>query len=410
MGNRSVLKRIKIDQHYTVLDMVAGTTTTANSPIVLSWSNTRTGADNPLWRSNVMRGENATNALTATKYDVAYTLGNIITSYLPTAYHYKGEGIRLTSEVLCTPSFPALGIDTTLKANALNSAAIGIRKRIHDQGTKISGLTFLGELRESIHMIRHPATALSQFLHGKLFPLWSAKNRIPKVAFSRMLSDTWLEVCFGALPLMSDIGAIAEASLARCNEERIKRLAFTSQASKSSSSSGNISVTGGTAARMLYVQEDTDEVSCRFTVGYRVEVSGCDNPLRNVISLSGFNLSEVIPAAWELLPWSFFIDYFSNIGDVISSSLVSTEDVAWSSLTTRRVAKRDQSVLSSKAWSESPTAVRVHGGSDFYSSTTLTQLERARAGIPFGTLRFDVPGRTGQYFNILALARTVQRN
>jgi hypothetical protein len=43
-------------------------------------------------------------------------------------------------------------------------------------------------------------------------------------------------------------------------------------------------------------------------------------------ALLGFDLASWAPTAWELIPYSFLIDYFSNIGDII---------LGWSSLGTK---------------------------------------------------------------------------
>lgn len=34
----------------------------------------------------------------------------------------------------------------------------------------------------------------------------------------------------------------------------------------------------------------------------------------------GATFPDFIPAAWELMPWSFLIDYFSNVGQIINSA------------------------------------------------------------------------------------------
>lgn len=46
--------------------------------------------------------------------------------------------------------------------------------------------------------------------------------------------------------------------------------------------------------------------------GVQVEVA------RRVADLSGFRLAEFVPAVWELIPYSFVVDYFTNIGDILN--------------------------------------------------------------------------------------------
>jgi hypothetical protein len=37
------------------------------------------------------------------------------------------------------------------------------------------------------------------------------------------------------------------------------------------------------------------------------------------VGLLGFRWEDFIPTVWELIPYSFLVDYFTNIGDVLSA-------------------------------------------------------------------------------------------
>jgi hypothetical protein len=43
----------------------------------------------------------------------------------------------------------------------------------------------------------------------------------------------------------------------------------------------------------------------------------------------GLNIQEFIPTVWELVPWSFFVDYFANIGDILECATLIRSDVSW---------------------------------------------------------------------------------
>jgi hypothetical protein len=49
----------------------------------------------------------------------------------------------------------------------------------------------------------------------------------------------------------------------------------------------------------------------------------------------GLSLSDVVPTAYEAFMWSFLLDYFSNMGDVLDAWCVGMVDFAWLNRTTR---------------------------------------------------------------------------
>jgi hypothetical protein len=49
----------------------------------------------------------------------------------------------------------------------------------------------------------------------------------------------------------------------------------------------------------------------------------------------GTTLGDVLPTAWELVPWSFLLDYFTNIGDVLEAWGMRFINFAWLNETVR---------------------------------------------------------------------------
>lgn len=113
----------------------------------------------------------------------------------------------------------------------------------------------------------------------------------------------------------------------------------------------------------------------------------------------------MIPTAWEMLPWSFLIDYVSNIGDVISANLVSMENVAWVYKVTRRSARKSTNLLGSKGYIKPADAYywKFDSGSDYRETSSIVEVKREAASIPFGELRFSLPEKESQFKNMAAL-------
>lgn len=419
MGIR-VTRRV-LNYHSESKDYFSGAITSSDDYIIVTRS--RVGADNPKYKDNIRRGVGAANAMDAYKQSVGWQSGAVHftrKSLLP-----KGAGSvgRLGPASVIPPGIPA-----GLSAEATNKAAIGIRNKIHSQSTSVTGLLILGEARKTMQMIRHPADAivklLEKFVSDHERGLEAARRQrilnlrrkakgqraVPGYVYQngsmRATADTvaksWLELVFGLEPLMSDIASVAEASLAKHSAPTISRLTFTAQAESATSLSSQVPVGPCWCPREI---NSTDEVSCRFVVGYRTAISGHESGLGRVIDQSGFNLREVIPTAWEMLPWSFLIDYVSNIGDVISANLVSMENVAWAYKVTRRSARKSTNLLGSKGYIKPIDAYywKFDSGSDYRETSSIVEVKREAASIPFGELRFSLPEKESQYKNMAAL-------
>lgn len=195
----------------------------------------------------------------------------------------------------------------------------------------MSGLVFVGELRQTLKMLRNPAEAL--FFSTKvdyLQKLAGQKARDPR-KWVRGIRGTFLEAFFGWLPLASDISGAAEA---------LERLPFDPETARLITAVGKDTET---VSRDVWSHFDGLRSSWKYKrhvylqkkVKYRGLYLRERNGFKEVSKLSqtaqefGFVLSEFVPTLWELLPWSFLVDYWSNIGDVLEMSFVNMESVRW---------------------------------------------------------------------------------
>lgn len=108
----------------------------------------------------------------------------------------------------------------------------------------------------------------------------------------------------------------------------------------------------------------------------------------------------------KLLPWSFLIDYFSNIGDVITASVATRSDVRWT----------NKSVVISRSYEsvanfDLPATKSIYGlrfvsgrGSSV-TSKRIRKIVQRRRGVLLGTpsISFNIPGRPAQWANMAAL-------
>jgi hypothetical protein len=143
-------------------------------------------------------------------------------------------------------------------------------------------------------------------------------------------AESWLEYSFGWRPWLNDISDGLAAFRGLANSEQYLKFSASSvkqmkDPMKSKTASGWQFVT------LQSRHARSTDYLVRYRGEVRLGVHGLSAP-RSFGLLPG----ELIPAAWELLPWSFLIDYFVNIGDVLDSVVtLSTSDFAWVNKTTR---------------------------------------------------------------------------
>jgi hypothetical protein len=128
----------------------------------------------------------------------------------------------------------------------------------------------------------------------------------------------------------------------------------------------------------------------------------------------GFSPREFVPTLWELIPYSFLVDYFTNVGDIIAAWSYRTLDMRWVTRTERT------SVISSNVggtpYMDQSTSYADQGlyrnelisGSPGASVTRYTTVTRVpNVGFPAPRLELTVPGLGLKWVNIVALSNQV---
>lgn len=231
----------------------------------------------------------------------------------------------------------------------------------------VQGLAFLGELQDTIDLLRHPFAALTKFfrkplakqrIYGKVT---SGGNRhgygyttawqINRNAAIGAIASQYLAFQFGVKPLMHDIEGIVEALVFR-HPEVLRQTARGKMVDSRSSFTTGYATTGFVEAGM---RTDIDEeLTVRAGVLYAFKGESATSAL-------GVRLSDIPSAAWELLPWSFVIDWFVNVGDVVAGlTAMCTNDLLtqWITISRRQVVTRR--ITSSRT--TSPWVETIHCG------------------------------------------------
>jgi hypothetical protein len=158
----------------------------------------------------------------------------------------------------------------------------------------------------------------------------------------------------------------------------------------------------GSGHRVLGDQLAEEEVYVRYYGIYRSDGRGSPNT-----HSYGFSPWEFVPTVWELIPYSFLVDYFTNIGGILSSWSYRFLVNGWTARTIRRTFKHSNVNLR-YYWNESafPPDQYDHDksgdpGSASYEVVSFTRNPNAVLEVP--SFELQIPGRWTQWVNIVAL-------
>jgi hypothetical protein len=173
---------------------------------------------------------------------------------------------------------------------------VSTRARANVKDPSVQGLAFLGEIQKTLALLRNPLASIQVLLK---------KYNRSGAGVANAASSQSLAILFGLLPLMHDIEGIVEALQRQVQERETARASASDEFT--SLATGQV-ITGGNLMNV------TTHESVTVRAGSLYEFSG-----RSILDSLGLTLSNLPAAIWELTPWSFVVDWFTNVGKVISA-------------------------------------------------------------------------------------------
>lgn len=374
-------------------------TSTAFPPLSLDYSfrvdNVRDGVQNPNWRRQVASGQNATTAMIARKHIIAGespSFTGVVTYGGGNDWDYTWTGALFSSfDPLNLPGM------ATARARCESRASLNLRKKAKEKITVFTGAVFLGELRETLAAIRNPLRSLIQ--HTERY-LTSAKKLTKAKAAGDALRNEYLAFTFGWGPLASDVDSAVQLYERLSGAQPNEKVYASSGKDLFMYSDEPNGAYVGVAGTSSYMRRNLKAV-VKTTSFYRGALLA---PLTDGISTgqsAGLSAADFLPTIWELLPWSFVADYFTNIGDVLQAASVQQTDFAWLSLTTRQEAWITVSPFLEKrstVWKSSAVAGQVN----LYSKY-VHRRPSALVDLGFDSFELQLPSLK-QGLNVAALA------
>lgn len=371
-----------------------------------SWFDSRVGTSNPAWRAQVRAGIGATTPFIGTKfqYNSGYSTGSWRFK-APWNPSNKVEATMYGDFVLGNqPNVtPAADINTS---GADSDARVAFLGKCREVQRQFQGGVFLGELRETLQMIRNPAKALRRGVDDYYRSAKKRSRGLPPKRANRVVQDTWLEYVFGWKPLINDI---SDANNALSDKPSRTFVPVMSTRSRTNSS---VTVGGGSFSiyEWKYILDTQTVASSRYKGAC---VSSASNPVKKGLSKWGISPDNFVPTVWELIPYSFLVDYFTNIGQVLDGWSLHDAGIAWCNHTFK--VERRQTLQS--VWPVDSTTRDAVGAANYQGASLAHQgylnassrVDRAAydgVAVSLADIHFRVPGSDSlKWLNIAALAK-----
>jgi len=296
---------------------------------------------------------------------------------------------------------------TTISAPAEQLAASQFLKHYIKATNTWRGGNFLAEIAETYEMLRHPVE--SMYSHtwkfaGRVKKLGAVYERSPTSA-AKLLSDLWLAFSFGILPFVEDANdatkALNELSMSRRRDTRyVKAIAGVTTTIQDTDA-----ILPVTPLNFVSSRNRTEETA---SVKYKAAIHSQPSGMGNLLQEFGVGIFDVIPAVWEAIPWSFFIDYFVNVGEMLDSMRLIQCHPEWLIRTVKNV--RTTTVTPYLAPSRAginPSAIpsssfNLYGGSVIGTSSWVRR--DPLDDVPYPSWNFHLPGtKLPRMGNIVAL-------
>jgi hypothetical protein len=377
-------------------------TTNYDSRSSFDASDSSNGFKNPSWREQVRRGVNATtffNGIAHSDDPGPYAQITLVdNSAFPNGDPFQSKNGFVEGNLTINDP-PSLANPGSVVNRVTNRALSRFISSIDDATSSLELGQDLGEYKETLHGIHSPLSSLRDGMINYLSSLKkvkrSSKNRS---SLKKILTDTYLEFHFGWQPLADDVAKL----IADAGRYRFPQLPVYGSAHDTFQCDENVFTRG--AAPLPNAYNFKSKVTQDYSVRYKGVVRTGSNASGQIGQLQAFQLTPErwLPTAWDLLPYSWIADYFTNIGEMLQGLAHMNVDLVWACMTSRHKATADVSDISynydltpiSPPFVQLSKSFNASGGS--YSAHTV-QINRTPIGSSDLVPRFEFRIPTGKY-------------
>lgn len=235
---------------------------------------------------------------------------------------------------------------------------------------ELQGLVEVAEFHKTMELFRVRTGFLNRHL-ASILRFAQKKGKLRKGV--NFFAENWLRYRYGIMPLVYSV----ETALLELGKVRSRRLKATAKEEMEASGTTYSDNTTGAFWNLSFTHHHSRKFSVHAGVLY--EFTGSYNEL-------GFKITDIPPAAWELLTLSFVADWAGNIGDYISAVTPKVGGRILASWATTRdqYARQTSSTATWKNVSGFSVVASPGGGCE-YSSLTKTRRPGLKPKLAFRT-------------------------
>lgn len=280
-----------------------------------------------------------------------------------------GQGIQYKGQLIDS----LIGIPPLVTYNAGNLQK-GVESQLYQMASKadFDTVTQVGELLETVQMLRNPLTSLRSAAESLHQALYKKTRRLKGKELQEAISGTWLEYAFGLAPLLFGTAEIASNlvdALYPSAGRYSKISAHRQQEITKSITEQWYPLMPGYPGETLLRVERVEDVWVRggmwlgagkkdMTVGARLGLTSA---------------RQIVSNLYALMPLSFAVDWFVGIGPLLQECVPPRGKILSSYMTTGLTHKEDRHLLAFRAyWPLFPEIKSVFSGTAMSSSMTRT--------------------------------------
>lgn len=401
--NKSVQRKVILTARATNEMENPPTRTTSTQSSVLTWTDVRAGTGVPAYRDKIASLQDASSSYVRSDV-VNFNPGNfnalvVWDGSTALVKNIRKEAYRGNTMITSLPPAP-VGTYATVDSQALSqfyndcSAAL----------SPFKGGVLAGELKETLGMIRRPASSLRDGFAKYLNRAYRAKQRHGRRAIKE-IANLYMEGTFGWMPLLASIRGAVDAYKNLMHEFETAR-AFGKASDRGTKSFTTTNLTALNAIKVIVQAANFTTWSAVYKGVVKAQLDGIrgENASR-VAYLSGFDLRDFAPTLWELMPLSWAADYFANISGILNSPHALTSEWVWRSraITGRVSYEASASLDVAYAKQQLGSKYRFHTFSASNAKWLRTTYERSFPQLGLPTVTFGIPNSPWKWANLLGL-------
>lgn len=313
---------------------VVGPTSFTSAFNDLVWTDTRAGVTLPDYKVRIKLKINAT-----TPYDAYKRLYRGRAGHLEFKRTFNPDVAESLASYklhgLFGANYPSGALNNTFSGDrAVNGAKTAFVKDASRTIQPFSGGVFIGELRQTLRMLKSPMSQLRNvtlnYLKGLKKVPW---NKLEKTKRKQALVSAYLEYRYGVVPLLYDIDGIRGA-LKQLLTEKDRDV-------RSIQATGRDVTEYPTTPISQYISGITYRGERKLKVTVKCRISGAvyteAMSASNIPGTFGIFPESFVPDVWELFPYSFLVDYVSNVQEVIAASSYVTNRLVFACQTVKTI-------------------------------------------------------------------------